>query len=63
MINVEGIIYFEDANEAIVAVHKMTPTQKECMLLDMVWKTYDKPRGLKPTQIVSVAYNTSILVP
>jgi len=55
--------YLENATEALVAVRELTPTQKERMLLDMVWKSYDEPKGLTKRQIVSVAYNTAILVP
>ena len=56
-------IRFDSPSEALVAIKKMSPEQKERMLLDLVWKCYVRPKGLRMNQIVVQSYNTSVLVP
>ena len=56
-------IRFDNPSEALVAIQKMSSAQKERMLLDLVWKCYVRPKGLRMKQVVVQSYNTSVLVP
>jgi len=62
MITIDKLAHFENGTEALVAIKQMSPSQKERMLMDLVWKQFERPKGLSVHQLVNQAYNIAVLV-
>ena len=59
---VEHLAHFKDGTEALIAIKTLTPSQKERMLMDLVWKQFERPKGYIARQLINQAYNIAKLV-